>query len=668
MKAELKPIGEASRKLGRLRMVLMIDEAKYLVGLKFYNAFRWIIDQVIEPAWLLARPKNECRPLPFMVFFLGTNSKIADFLPPDEDSSARYFFEFMKVPPPFTALDWDITVSTDSVLHYTSLNYESLAEMTWLCRFGRPYWQAQWGSTLTQSSSKSSNAISIVTAAENRLHQQNSRKGYMKLFQNDKSPELQTARQREAFILTCSAILGVLAVLHLDFTSPKRAADLVASRLRWVVGCDRKRTYLLTTYPSEPVLAEAAFRLLFTKTENDRDADKILKRILNVVAAEVEKGDYDVGGDGELVGRLLCTLSSMRCANTAGLLARRHALELTYPEINIDTMLPSARGDPLLYSHRPTPVTTFLRCLFADIWVEAIKHVSPNIWQTLENSYVNFSHFTEEICHKDAHDSLTVEGLLALYFRGCAIQCRQGQAGIDMVIPMVVLPDNETIYSPVSISHMSAIIFQIKNKKKDSAPFTEEFIASSAFDIRHIHRLSATESRPYIGIWMSFGTDLVDFCIEGCEEPFRRNCKYSLASIGTKYSGKGPIQVDLRVQPSRAAKKRDAEEQSTSPPSKKPRRVNTPTSRLNFRARGFNGIYNKAMPLDILDRFIDRHRYSTSTGGLHFPTELIRRKAMRSAWKLSTSDTVSSFLSGFGRLSLDDSSLRGAESLAPTES
>ena len=664
MKAELKPIGDASRKLGRLRMVLMIDEAKYLVGLRFYNAFRWIIDQVIEPAWLLATPKNACRPLPFMVFFLGTNSKIADFLPPDEDSSARYFFEFMKVPPPFTALDWDITVPIDSVLHYTSLNYESLAEMTWLCRFGRPYWQAQWGSTLTQSSSKSSNAVSIVTAAENRLHQQNSRKGYMKLFQNDESAGVRhTARQREAFILTCSAILGVLAVIHLDFTSPKRAADLVASRLRWVVGCDRKRTYLLTTYPSEPVLAEAAFRLLFTKTENDHDTDKILKRILSVVAREVEKGDYDVGGDGELVGRLLCNLSSMLDTNTQGLLARRYALELTYPEVNIDTMVPSALGDPLLYSHRPTPVTTFLRCLFEDIWVEAIKHVCPDIWQTLENSYVNFSHFTEEICHKDAYNSLTAEGLLALYFRGCAIQCRQGQAGIDMVIPMVVLPGTQTIYSPVSISHVSAIIFQVKNKKNDFSAFTEEFVTKTEFDIRHIRGLSATESRPYIGIWMSFGMDLVDFCIEGCDEPFRDDCKDSLASIGTKYSGRAPVQVGLRAQPSRTAKKpprktrasqRDAEAQATFLPTKKPRRANTSTSRLTLRARGFNGIYNKAMPLDILDRFIDRHRFSTSTGGLHFPTDLIRRKAMRGAWKLSSSDTVSSFLSGFGRLCLDD--------------
>ena len=93
-------------------------------------------------------------------------------------------------------------------------------------------------------------------------------------------------------------------------------------------------------------------------------------------------------------------------------------------------MKPSVRGDPLLYSHRPTQVTKFLRCLFKDMWVEAMKRTNPNVWQTFENSYVNFSHFTEDICHKDAYNSLTTEGLFASYVRGCAIQCRQGQAGI----------------------------------------------------------------------------------------------------------------------------------------------------------------------------------------------------------------------------------------------
>jgi hypothetical protein len=305
MKEHLKPKDKASQQIGRLKMVLMIDEAKYLVGKKFFNAFRWTIDQVIERAWITANQEKHTptrEPLPFMAFFLGTNSTVADFLPPGEDSSARYFLDFMKVPPPFTALDWDITIPHDSILNYTTLNYESLAEMTWLCRFGRPYWQAQWGSSLAQPFERFRNASNLITLAENKLHHRGSRRGFLSLFASNE----EFKSEKEDFILTCSAILGVLAVIHLDFTSPKRAEDLVASRLRWAVGCDRKRTYLLTTYPSEPLLAEAAFRLLFAKDEADEDPHKILDAILSVVAKEVENGDYDVGGDGELVARLLC--------------------------------------------------------------------------------------------------------------------------------------------------------------------------------------------------------------------------------------------------------------------------------------------------------------------------------------------------------------------------
>ena len=82
----------------------------------------------------------------------------------------------------------------------------------------------------------------------------------------------------------------------------------MSSRLRWAVGCDKRRKFLLSTYPSEPILAEAAFRLLFTKAQ-EADPEIMLKRILQVMAIEVERGDVDVGGDGELVARILCTFS-----------------------------------------------------------------------------------------------------------------------------------------------------------------------------------------------------------------------------------------------------------------------------------------------------------------------------------------------------------------------
>ena len=305
--------GKEDRKCrGRIKMAIIVDEAKFLVENKYYNSFRWVIDQVIERSWLSwlwgnsesAIPET---PLPFIVVFLGTNSNVAHFLPTRADSSARYFTSSMTVPQPFTALAWDIKVP-DPGFSYYNLKYSSIADMGWLARFGRPYWFTRWFTGLRQEPlSKRDVADQIITIAMNKLHQAESQKDFRDLFQILPTllREMRTD-QKEIHVLTCSAILGILAVIDLDFTSPKRTADLVASRLRWAVGCTKERTFLLTAYPSEPVLAEAASRLLFMKTVDSEPPDIILRTTLNVIADEVEKGGYDIGGDGELVARVLC--------------------------------------------------------------------------------------------------------------------------------------------------------------------------------------------------------------------------------------------------------------------------------------------------------------------------------------------------------------------------
>ena len=190
MPDHLKPKGQLEKSFGRLKMVLMIDEAKYLTDTRFYAAFRWVIDQVIEPAWLLKKSPNQ--PLPFMAIFLGTNSTMADFLPPGEDSSNRYFVDYMKVPQPFTALDWDIMVPEEQFPKHEKLTYSSLADMTWLARFGRPFWLAQWGTCLKIGSieGRRREADNIIMVAENKLHQMGSRQEFARKFISYTSKEI----------------------------------------------------------------------------------------------------------------------------------------------------------------------------------------------------------------------------------------------------------------------------------------------------------------------------------------------------------------------------------------------------------------------------------------------------------------------------------------------
>ena len=316
MPVHLKPKDMNGATIKRLKMVLMIDEATTLVEMRFYNAFRWVIDQVIEQAWILSRENrgNVDPPelaLPFTAIFMGTHSKVAHFLPPKYDASARYAFDIMKIPEPFTALDWDIKVpdvpGIEQFKKYYSLRYSYLADMTWLARFGRPCWMALWGTSLKLPlMSKCEAANEIISLIKNKLHNKGGFIDILKKIANNTIQEPQSC-EKEEFILTCSAIIGVLAIINLDFFAPKRAADLVASRLRWALGCDRKRDYLLTTYPSEPMVAEAAFRLLFAELPLPNQ-NFALRKILEVVVSQVERGDYDAGGDGELCARILCLL------------------------------------------------------------------------------------------------------------------------------------------------------------------------------------------------------------------------------------------------------------------------------------------------------------------------------------------------------------------------
>lgn len=67
-----------------------------------------------------------------------------------------------------------------------------------------------------------------------------------------------------------------------------------------------------------------------------------------------------------------------------------------------------------------------------------------------------------------------------------------------------------------------------------------------------------------------------------------------------------------------------------------------PDTRLVIRARGLEKIYNPSLPLEILCQLSDRHPYVSSVSGLSFPTELIRQKAMRAVWKLSSPEIISS--------------------------
>lgn len=300
--------------------------------------------------------------------------------------------------------------------------------------------------------------------------------------------------------------------------------------------------------------------------------------------------------------------------------------------------------EPLLPSQRPTPVTNFIKALLNGACVDHIMKTSP-LWDRLHNAWVNFSHITEDMPDKYASNSLSQKGLFAAYLRGRAIQCKRGQVGLDIVIPMAVLSNSKGLTSRVDPSHMSAIIIQVKNRERDGYNFTSSFIAESQFDMRHFSGLKKpTSCHPYVGIWMSFRSQTVDFTVAGRDpKVFKPNSPNSFMS-----------QSDNSLQDQNDNGKRVYKNSHFPNASRKRPNIlrSTPkcgysgldaqfagggyTNKLVVRARGFEELYNRSLPLSILRPIVHRHLFSSSIAGVKFPTEFIRDQSLRPIWNTSS--------------------------------
>jgi hypothetical protein len=104
--------------------------------------------------------------------------------------------------------------------------------------------------------------------------------------------------------------------------------------------------------------------------------------------------------------------------------------------------------------------------------------------------------------------------------------------------------------------------------------------------------------------------------------------------------------------PKRTRSQSSTEEQVLQPPKRRKSNdssTDIPQNRLVVRARGFENLYSQSFPLIILKRLIERHRFSSSIVGLDYPSDLIRRTAMRGLLKLSSPQYVENLGGSQGR-------------------
>lgn len=229
--------------------------------------------------------------------------------------------------------------------------------------------------------------------------------------------------------------LAVLSTcLALDFEPGRLSAvetDQITSHMRVLYSVPQHGRRVTSGSSSEPLLAEAAARM--HAYWGLRSAD-ILARTMDTPGARIANG-----GHGVLAARLLCILAQQRSE-------------------------PSGSG--ALHYTRPIPVLDFLKALFQDKWLDAVRNARPTgapdgvpaetLADAFADAFVSFTHWAPA----DDARVLRATHLWAAAARSMALWCvaPHGVRGADLVVPVVFGRD-----APLGRRNVSALVVQVRN-------------------------------------------------------------------------------------------------------------------------------------------------------------------------------------------------------------
>ena len=243
---------------------------------------------------------------------------------------------------------------------------------------------------------------------------------------------------------------------------------MVAGKMRIAHSVPKHRYYMHSSYPSEPILAEAAASIWSRCREKRGDLaiPRMLERHLNTTL--IDKGER-----GELVARLILTLAYDAAV-------RRH------------------KGNLHTYA---VPLKSFLQELFGDTNYERIANSEPDVGgdtfrDAFKNAYIRFTHFVRA----GDESAVSTEAAYAAILRSMAFQCSHGQKTIDIMIP-VVLKD-ETLKEEI----MTGILISVKDRVEASTRASIDIDASKLSFFPEDQKLFGDKHlRPYISLVVELG-------------------------------------------------------------------------------------------------------------------------------------------------------------------
>jgi hypothetical protein len=249
-------------------------------------------------------------------------------------------------------------------------------------------------------------------------------------------------------------------------------ALLVRSKMRVVFNIPTSREFMWSGYPSEPILAEAAARLL-----NNTNDDLIMHVAPRILESALTTGLLARGERGELIARTLLTVA--------------HDRAITYGEIQDE------HGPRF---HRPVRLVDVLEHLVSpDIWtiVRAARpfHAYPGdrtLEEAFSDAWANFSHFVQ----LGDHASYNLQCASELLKCGAAIQTFDNQYNMDIAVPFHY-GDPEKL--SIAEENTGVAQVQVKNTLTAATVFPEPLLPGAS-----------TKNLPIISLIMQLGVEKND--------------------------------------------------------------------------------------------------------------------------------------------------------------
>lgn len=255
------------------------------------------------------------------------------------------------------------------------------------------------------------------------------------------------------------------------------AAEQVAGNMRWVFCVPQHSEYYHTGTPSEPILAEAAARLVARRSKVLSAGDDLRVWIPKLISQMISNGLIGKGERGELVARILLTI------------AHDYALHAQLP-VQLSTI------------HYSTPilVTDFIKALFPPHHHDAILNSRPqnlgggglSLRDAFKDSYLHFTQFV-----KAADECvLNTTALWAALARGMAYQCYSEQKSIDFILPMLHGNPGQT---KMGAKNVTPLLGQVKNA------IDEKRVVPDAKKLGFYDNIKPEDCKPYLVLVMQLG-------------------------------------------------------------------------------------------------------------------------------------------------------------------